>query len=130
MSKFEDKIVSLLKKDKIKFIREKTFKDLHNGLYRYDFYLPDLNIICEANGEQHYYEVWGGRAKLLHQQENDRRKISYALANNIKMYIVPYWEKENIKTSKDIFQDKFLVKSKWHNDKKWVEYQNNRNIQK
>ena len=46
------------------------------------------------------------------------------------MYINPYWEKENIKTSKDIFQDKFLVKSKWHNDKKWIEYQNNRNIQK
>ena len=130
MSKFEDKIVSLLKKDKIKFIREKTFKDLHNGLYRYDFYLPELNIICEVNGEQHYYEVWGGRAKLLHQQENDRRKISYALANNIKMYIIPYWEKENIKKSQDIFQDKFLVKSKWHNDKKWIEYQNNRNIQK
>ena len=72
----------------------------------------------------------GGRAKFLRQQENDRRKISYALANNIKMYIIPYWEKENIKNSQDIFQDKFLVKSKWHNDKKWIEYQNNRNIQR
>ena len=44
------------------------------------------------------------------------------------MYIIPYWEKENIKTSKDIFQDKFLFIIKWHNDKKWAEYQNNRDI--
>ena len=49
MSKFEDKITSILKTEKIKFVREKTFKDLHNGLYRYDFYLPELNVIIPSN---------------------------------------------------------------------------------
>jgi D-alanine-D-alanine ligase-like ATP-grasp enzyme len=54
MSKGEDKIVDLLNKEKIKYIREKTFSDLKHGLFRYDFYLPDVDggrVIIEFNGE-------------------------------------------------------------------------------
>ena len=54
MSKGEDRIVDLLNKEGIKFVREKTFSDLKHGLFRYDFYLPDVDgarIIIEFNGE-------------------------------------------------------------------------------
>lgn len=54
MSKCEDRIVDLLNKEKIFFIREKTFKDLKHGLFRFDFYLPDVDggrCIIEYNGE-------------------------------------------------------------------------------
>jgi D-alanine-D-alanine ligase-like ATP-grasp enzyme len=54
MSKGEDKIVDLLNKAKIKFIREKSFSDLKHGLFRYDFYLPNADggpAIIEFNGE-------------------------------------------------------------------------------
>jgi hypothetical protein len=57
MSKGEDRIVDLLKKEKITFVREKSFHDLKHGLFRYDFYLPYLDggpAIIEYNGEQHY----------------------------------------------------------------------------
>ena len=53
MSKGEDLIAKLLTKSKITFEREKTFKDLKHGKYRYDFYLPDYAenpIILEING--------------------------------------------------------------------------------
>ena len=54
MSKYEDSIISVLKKDKIKFYREKTFSDLKHGLFRFDFYIQDLHgtpVIVEVDGE-------------------------------------------------------------------------------
>ena len=53
---------------------------------------------------------------FLKQQENDRRKNSYCLANNISLYRIPYWDLNKIKTFNDILNKKYLVKSKWHND--------------
>lgn len=125
MSKLETTVAILLKENNIQYIREKTYEDLRGGKFRYDFYLPKLNTIIEVNGQQHYYEVWGGRTGLLKQQENDRRKISYALANKITMFTIPYWEIQNLKNSQDLFQEKFRVKDKWFNDNIWREYQKN-----
>jgi hypothetical protein len=54
MSKGEDRIVDLLNKEKIFFVREKAFSDLKHGLFRYDFYLPYVDggpAIIEYNGE-------------------------------------------------------------------------------
>jgi hypothetical protein len=54
MSKYENKVMELLKMNKISFYREKTFKDLKKGLYRFDFFLPNYNglkIIIEVDGE-------------------------------------------------------------------------------
>lgn len=54
MSKYEDSIVSILKKDRINFYREKTFSDLKHGLFRFDFYISDLHgapAIIEVDGE-------------------------------------------------------------------------------
>lgn len=54
MSKGEDKIVDLLNLARIKYVREKSFSDLKHGLFRYDFYIPDLDgsrAIIEFNGQ-------------------------------------------------------------------------------
>ena len=54
MSKGENKIVDLLNEAKISYIREKSFSDLKHGLFRYDFYIPNLDggpAIIEFNGE-------------------------------------------------------------------------------
>lgn len=37
MSKLEEKVITLLKKGHIRFLREKTFPDLRKGRFRYDF---------------------------------------------------------------------------------------------
>ena len=118
MSKYEDKIVSILKQLKIKFQREKTFSDLKHGLFRFDFYISNLHgarVIIEVDGEQHFKPVYG-RQSFLKGQEHDRRKNSYCLANNIRLYRVPYWKIKEIQDAKDIFKDEFLVKNRWHND--------------
>ena len=62
-----------------------TFKWCDNK--RYDFYLPDYNMIIETHGEQHYKET-GFKTSLVEIQENDRFKRELALTNGIEHYIV------------------------------------------
>ena len=115
MISYENKIVQILRRESIKFEREKTYDDLRRGKYRFDFYIPEDNILIEVDGQFHFKPILG-RAALLKQQEHDRRKNSYCLANNIKLYRIPYWEINNIKKVSDLFNDVFLVKEKFHND--------------
>ena len=54
MSKYENKIMEIFKAARIPFYREKTFKDLKKGLFRFDFYLPNYcgrPVIVEVDGE-------------------------------------------------------------------------------
>ena len=59
--------------------------------YRYDFYIPSLNMIIETHGKQHYED--GGRnskfnKSLKDEQENDRVKRELAKENGIENYII------------------------------------------
>lgn len=115
MSGYETYFIQMFKKERISFIREKTYKDLKNGAFRFDFYLTKQNVLIEIDGEQHFKPVYG-RAAFLKGQEHDRRKNSYCLANSIQLYRIPYWEIKNITKVEQIFNEKYLVKSRWHND--------------
>ena len=118
MSKYENCVINILKEARINFFREKTFSDLKHGLFRFDFYIPNLQgvpAIIEVDGEQHFKPIYG-RQSFLKGQEHDRRKNSYCLANNIPLYRIPYWEIKNLRTADDIFKDEFLVRTRWHND--------------
>lgn len=56
---------------------------------RYDFYLPDYNMIIETHGAQHYEDCkkWT-RFSLEEQQEIDRLKKELAYQNGINKYVV------------------------------------------
>lgn len=133
MSKGEAIIYRLLKTSNIRFIQEKQFSDLRNGYMRFDFYLPDDEILVEYDGEQHFHFN-----KLFHKQksdftkaqERDRLKNSFSLAKGIKLYRIPYWEMNNIVSLSNLFQEKFLVKSKFHNDEIWREYKKHQKLKK
>lgn len=118
MSSYEEKVVKILKAATVKFQREKTFSDLQGGKYRYDFYIPSTNTILEIDGIYHFKPI-RGEQELKGQKERDRRKNSYALANNIPLYRVPYWDldSDSIKNYNNLIQKKYLVKSRWHNDR-------------
>ena len=122
MSKGEDLVAKILTKEKISFEREKTFYDLKKGRYRYDFYIADLNgrpTVIEFQGIQHYKFIeafypsirWW-RAAL----ERDRAKISYCLANNIDIYLIPYYDAEKLRHRADLFKPEYKAKNRWHND--------------
>ena len=77
---------SLLSYLDIDYINEKRFD--WAGLKRYDFYLPDYNMIIETHGGQHYYKSNRGNRTLEEEQENDRLKKELALSNGVEHYIV------------------------------------------
>lgn len=59
---------------------------------RYDFYLPELGLIIERDGEQHYRNAftskWDG---LPEQRENDRLKTRIAKKHGYKFARIPFW---------------------------------------
>ena len=69
---------------------------------RYDFFLPEYNIIIERDGEQHYRGFLQDDRKTLsldYQIENDRIKTELAERHGYKLYRIPYWlDEEDIRT--------------------------------
>ena len=88
-SKGEMEISETLTRYGIKFVREHK---LPLSMYRYDFYLPEQNILIEFHGIQHYkpVELWGGRKALRKQRVYDRKKRELAKASNIPLITLNY----------------------------------------
>lgn len=125
MSKIEDKFARIFISSNIRYEREKTFSDLKNGFLRYDFYLPDLNILVEVDSMLHFKRIpkfHPTKHDFTHAQQNDRLKNSYALAHGIRLYRIPEWDFENTNNMQDILNSKHLVTTKWHNDILYREY--------
>ena len=102
--KFMTSVLDQLNIEYIFQLTKKSFDWCEN--FKYDFYIPSLNMIIETHGMQHYKDCWG-KAKDV--QENDRIKYELALQNGIKDgdYIVidcrhsnKEWIKNNILSSK------------------------------
>ena len=56
--------------------------------YRYDFYIPSLNMIIETHGMQHYKGNVNFRMSLNEVKENDKLKREVAVKNGINKYII------------------------------------------
>lgn len=107
----ESNIAKILKDNNIKYYSEYVFNDLPNR--RYDFYLPDLNIIIEFDGPQHKAKAtgcWNQTEKEWEQSiKRDKEKNEYCLKNNIPLYRIPYEYRDKL-TLELLTNEKFLVK--------------------
>jgi very-short-patch-repair endonuclease len=90
VSKGEDKIIHYLNEKNINFIYDKKHINLKN--HRFDFQIPEYNIIIEYDGRQHYEEVnkFGGQDQLILQQEKDKEKNEFCKTNGINLIRIPY----------------------------------------
>lgn len=91
----EERVAKVLENKNVKFICEYR---VPGSLYRYDFYLPDLNILIEYDGIQHYKPVgrFGGKEGLKLTQENDEIKNFIADVLRIRLIRISYLDKDNI----------------------------------
>lgn len=102
-SKGEQQITKLLLEKNINFISQYKINIDSNinlsGNAFIDFYLPDLNIFIEYNGEQHYIakEFFGGELGLEKQKQRDNYVKNYCNTNNIKLIEIKYNDNINIK---------------------------------
>ena len=93
----ERKIREYLELNDIVYEQEKYFPDCIDERYlRFDFYLPDDNIVIEFDGEQHFndnhYFVYDASKNKLH----DDIKNDYCISKGIKIIRIPYWDINNI----------------------------------
>lgn len=97
----EEKIEEILKSKKISYITQKTFEGCINPKtgykLRFDFYIPEKNMLIEYDGELHYKSVkWFGGDKTLEKyQYLDNIKNKYCSDNNIDLLRIPYF-KQNV----------------------------------
>ena len=100
-------IAAHLKEMNITFIPQYRFKGLvgvGGALLSYDFYLPDLGILIEYQGEYHDGSVaWQTDEQLSRQREHDNRKRKFAHDNGYQFLEIWYWEYLNIQ---QILQEK------------------------
>lgn len=100
----ESVVEQKLRKYNISFLKEVEFNGLINPAtkkkLRFDFYLPELNICIEFDGEQHFKtikEFDGDDITLLPKRRFlDKLKNNFCKSNNIKLIRIKYTEINNI----------------------------------
>ena len=96
----EKRISSILDDLGISYENPKAFDDLKDvQKLSYDFYLPNLNLLIEYNGIQHYKEIpfFHRDPFAFHRQlHHDWLKRKYAKDHNMELLIIPYYEFENL----------------------------------
>lgn len=91
----EKSIRYYLEDNNIEYIYQKIFKDCKYKKYLlYDFYLPDLNMCIEYDGEQHFkpIEYFGGINTFNNVKIKDKIKNEYCNNNNIHLIRISYEE--------------------------------------
>lgn len=102
----ETEIARILDKYGINY--QEQYRLPENLKMRYDFYIPDINLLIEYNGIQHYKQIqhFGGKEKFIQQQRNDIFKKDLALKNNKDLFIIPYTYNKRLE---QILLNKFII---------------------
>lgn len=100
-SVLEKNTSKILDKYNVKYYREYIFNDLigvGNNNLRFDFYLPDYNLLIECQGVQHkeWQKTWMSKEEFKIILEHDKRKRNYCKNNNIKLLEIWYYEIDDI----------------------------------
>lgn len=90
ISKGERRIMEFLEENHINFNKEAQFSWQSHKAYRYDYYIPEYNLIIEYHGIQHYEETNFLHSSLITNQEHDAIKLQEALNNNYNYLVIPY----------------------------------------
>ena len=126
LSKGAQQVYRILKRANLPIQIEYEFTDLTGKKkvpLRYDFAILSGGrpiALIEYDGEAHFKQIKHFQTtsdKFKQAQERDRRKNQYALMHSIPLYRIPYWEIDNITKALDIFNQKYRVVNKYHNDK-------------
>lgn len=89
----ENLVSAYLDKVGIKYEREYSINNFGDkNRYRYDFYLPALNIVIEFHGRQHYEAIdyFGGIERFKESQKRDAYKEHLLKKLNIPLLIIKY----------------------------------------
>jgi hypothetical protein len=102
-SKGEKRVHDYLLPLNIKTERQRKFSDCKNQKHLpFDFYLSELNLLIEFDGEGHFGPFRFSKNKKANYEKylktvnNDKIKNEWAKANNIPLLRIPYWDFDRI----------------------------------
>ena len=91
-----EKIIRVfLDENNISYKRQKTYPDCkYKKILQFDFYIPDLNILLEFDGIQHFkiVEFFGGKKGFIERKKCDEIKNKYCSDNDIPLHRISYTE--------------------------------------
>lgn len=99
ISKGEKKIQDLLDNNGVLYQAEYKFNNCeYKRKLAFDFYMPEFNACIEFHGKQHYSSIryFGGDKDFAIRVYRDALKQAYCEDNNIPLFIIPYWDYDNI----------------------------------
>lgn len=111
ISKGEQIIEKYLIKHKINYIAQESFDDCKNiKKLKFDFYLPDLQILIEFDGKIHFegVEYLGGQNSFEHRFKSDSIKNEYCKNNQKYLFRIAYTDIKQINE----LMDKYLNTNK------------------
>ncbi len=96
-SKGEKFIAKILTENNIKYFREYRLPENIGSRHRYDFYLPQYNLLIEFHGGQHYFPVkyFGGEEYYRLIKERDLYKIALAKTTKRNLLVLNYKQLRN-----------------------------------
>lgn len=86
----EKRILEILDMKQIPYKYQASFPWQTNWKRKYDFYLPEQNLLIEYQGRQHYEETNFFDITLEQQQEIDEEKKNDAIKNGFNFIAIPY----------------------------------------
>ena len=100
----EKKLAQIFKKLSVKFEIQKSFEDLlspRDWKYRFDFYLPDYDLLIEYDGVQHFHyrentNSWNNKENFFDTVRRDSDKDNYCIKNQKPLIRIPYTEFQKI----------------------------------
>ncbi len=98
-SKGEEYIKNYLERNKIKYIRQKSFQNCkYINKLNFDFYLPDMNTCLEFDGIQHFKPIkeFGGEKEFNLILKRDECKNKWCFENNVNLIRIRYDEFDKI----------------------------------
>lgn len=103
LSKGEQKLLNIFQTNNIIFEKQKEFSDCYfpdtKAKAKFDFFLPDYNLIIEYDGIQHYNftnQGWNTEEHFLKTKQRDFFKNEWCKKNNISLIRISYLDYEKI----------------------------------
>lgn len=88
--------MDLFKELDVEYVAQQKFDDFD---FTFDFYLPELNIIIECDGAQHFRTQnndWKTPFKMQEMRKREEKKKEYCKEHNITMLQVPFWDYDKL----------------------------------
>lgn len=94
-----EKVKEVLLESGYDFVKEKKFPDCKDvRLLPFDFYIPDLNLVIEYDGEQHFKPNGQYGEKIDSTQKHDNMKNAYCQEHGIDLLRISYTQFDMIES--------------------------------